>query len=136
MIHSDTLRLDKWLWFARLAKSRSQAAHLCEARRLRVDGRVVEKPSATVRAGAVLSFAHGDGVRVVRVDALGDHRGPYPQARLLYTELALGGGGGAPAAGVLAAAAEATATVPQTTCSASSGSWSKGSSSRSVSRVG
>lgn len=89
MVHDAGLRLDKWLWFARLAKSRSQAAHLCEARRLRIDGRVIDKPSATVRPGAVLAFTQGDAVRVVRVESLGDRRGPYPEARQLYTELAL-----------------------------------------------
>lgn len=93
MIADAALRLDKWLWFARLAKSRTQAANLCEARRLRVDGRVVEKPSTAIRPGAVLAFAVGEDVRVVRVDALGDRRGPYPEARRLYTELS----GGVPA---------------------------------------
>ncbi len=91
MVHDAGLRLDKWLWFARLAKSRSQAASLCEARRLRVDGRVVEKASTCVRPGAVLAWPVGDAVKVVKVEALADRRGPYPEARQLYTELALNG---------------------------------------------
>lgn len=87
MIHDSGLRLDKWLWFARLAKSRTQAACLLETRRVRLDGRVVDKPSAQVRPGQVLAFAQGDHVKVIRVEALGDRRGPYPEARQLYTDL-------------------------------------------------
>lgn len=87
MIPETGLRLDKWLWFARLTKSRTQAANFVETRRLRIDGRVIEKPSAQVRPGQVLAFADGDEVRVLRVEALGERRGPYPEARQLYTEL-------------------------------------------------
>lgn len=90
MIPDSGLRLDKWLWFARLAKSRTQAATLLETRRIRLDGRVVEKPSAQVRPGQVLAFAQGDAVRVLRIDALGERRGPFPEARLLYTDLSPG----------------------------------------------
>lgn len=87
MIQDSGLRLDKWLWFARLAKSRTQAANLLETARIRLDGRVVEKPSVQVRPGQVIAFAQGDAVRVLRVEALGDRRGPYPEARQLYTDL-------------------------------------------------
>ena len=80
-------RLDKWLWFARLTKSRSQAQDLCESRRLRLDGRVVDRASAQVRAGSVLSFPRGDEIIVVRVEGLAERRGPYEEARHLYTDL-------------------------------------------------
>ena len=60
MVHGQGLRLDKWLWFARLTKSRSDAQALCESRHLRLDGRVIDRPSALVRAGSVVSFPqHG-----------------------------------------------------------------------------
>ena len=88
LIHHGGLRLDKWLWFARLAKSRTQAAVFCETRRMRVDGRVIDKPSAQVRPGSILAFADGDAVRIIRVEKLGERRGPYPEARQLYTDLA------------------------------------------------
>ncbi len=87
MVHGTGLRLDKWLWFARLAKSRTAAQDLCESRRLRIDGRVIERASALVRAGAVLSFPKGDEVVVVRVEGLASARGPYEEARHLYTDL-------------------------------------------------
>lgn len=90
MVYGAGLRLDKFLWFARLAPSRSHAQHLCESRRLRVDGRVVDRASALVREGAVLSWPRGDDVIVVRVTGLPDRRGPYVEARDFYTDLSSG----------------------------------------------
>ena len=87
MVYEQGLRLDKWLWFARLSASRSEAQALCESRRLRMDGRVIEKASTLVRPGAVLSFARGERLMAVRVEALAARRGPYQEARLLYTDL-------------------------------------------------
>lgn len=87
MTHEPGMRLDKWLWFARLAGSRGDAQSLCESRRLRLDGRVIERSCQLVRPGAVLSFPHGDQVMAVRVEALADRRGPYQEAAQLYTML-------------------------------------------------
>jgi ribosome-associated heat shock protein Hsp15 len=87
LVYGAGLRLDKYLWFARLAPSRSHAQDLCESRRLRIDGRVVDRASALVRAGAVLSWPRGDEVIVVRVEGLPDRRGPYAEARDFYTDL-------------------------------------------------
>jgi ribosome-associated heat shock protein Hsp15 len=87
LVYGAGLRLDKWLWFARLAKSRSSAQALCESRRLRIDGRVIDRASALVRAGAVLSFPDDDRIVVVRVEELAERRGPYEEARHLYTDL-------------------------------------------------
>jgi ribosome-associated heat shock protein Hsp15 len=81
------LRIDKYLWFARLAPSRARAQDLCESRRLRIDGRVVERASAQVRTGSVLSWARGTEIIVVRVEGLPDRRGPYVEARQFYTDL-------------------------------------------------
>ena len=85
---SGTQRLDKWLWFARFAKSRTLASRLCAERRVRVNREVVAKPSATVRSGDVLTFPQGEHVRVVRVIAPGLRRGPAEEARTLYEDLA------------------------------------------------
>ena len=89
MVYGAALRLDKWLWFSRLTKSRSEARALCESRRLRIDGRVVERASAQVRAGQVLSFPHYEDVVVVRVEGLAERRGPFVEARCMYTDLRL-----------------------------------------------
>ena len=87
MVYGPGLRLDKWLWYARLANSRSQAQELAESRHLRLDGRVIERASALVRPGSVLSFPWGERVRAVRVEALGDRRAPFEEARHLYADL-------------------------------------------------
>ena len=58
-----------------------------EKSRCRIDGRTVEKPHATVAAGMVLTFALGPRVKVVRIVALGERRGPAPEARTLYEEI-------------------------------------------------
>jgi ribosome-associated heat shock protein Hsp15 len=84
---STSLRLDKYLWYARLVKSRSEAARLCESRHLRMDGRVIDKAHAAVRVGAVLSFPWAGVVRVIRVTVLPDRRGPSPEARATYQDL-------------------------------------------------
>ena len=82
------LRLDKWLWFARFFKTRALANRYCLEARLRVNGTPVDKPHYPVRVGDVLTFPLGRRVRVVRVLALGTRRGPAPEARLLYDDLA------------------------------------------------
>ena len=81
------MRLDKWLWQARFFKSRSLATRFIEKSRCRIDGRVVDKPHANVAPGMVLTFALGPRVRVVRIVALGERRGPAPEARALYDEI-------------------------------------------------
>ena len=87
MVHGQGLRLDKWLWFARLTKSRSDAQRLCESRHLRLDGRVIDRPSALVRAGSVVSFPQRDDVVVVRVLGLAERRGPFAEACQMYADL-------------------------------------------------
>lgn len=81
------LRLDKWLWFARFCKTRSLAAKLCGSGAVRCSGHPVNKASATVKPGDVLTFAQGRHVRVIRVVALGSRRGPAPEAQALYEDL-------------------------------------------------
>jgi len=82
-----TIRLDKWLWQARFFKTRSLAAKLVSAGRVRVDGTPVSKPARAVGAGDVLTFPQAQTVRVVRILALGERRGPAPEARALYDDL-------------------------------------------------
>ena len=81
-----SLRLDKWLWFARFAKTRSLAAKLCSGGLVTIGGVVVVKPGQLVRLGDVVTVDQGRIVRRVTVLALGDRRGPPAEARLLYAE--------------------------------------------------
>ena len=81
------MRLDKFLWFARIAKTRSAAQTLAEHGRLRLNGRVIDRSHAAVAVGDVLSFAAHGQVRVLRIEALPLRRGPPAEARALYKEL-------------------------------------------------
>lgn len=81
------IRLDKWLWQARFFKSRSLATRICAGGKVRVDGVAVRKPHFIVRVGTVLTFAQAREIRVVRIEALGERRGPATEARTLYTEI-------------------------------------------------
>jgi ribosome-associated heat shock protein Hsp15 len=87
---AETLRLDKFLWFARVVKTRSLAQSLAEDGRIRIAGRIVDRAHAPVRIGDVLSFAQRGSVRVLRVEALPARRGPPAEARALYTDLSDG----------------------------------------------
>jgi len=81
------MRLDKWLWHARFFKTRSLAARYIEKSRCRIDGRATDKPHTAVTPGIVLTFALGPKVRVVKVVALGERRGPSEEAKTLYDEI-------------------------------------------------
>jgi ribosome-associated heat shock protein Hsp15 len=82
-----SLRLDKFLWFARIVKTRALAQQLAEQGRLRLGGRVIDRAHAPVRVGDVLSFAVHGRVRVIRVETLPARRGPPAEARALYSEV-------------------------------------------------
>ena len=84
----DTIRIDKWLWYARFFKSRTLASRAVAAGRIRVNSERVVKTHGSVRPGDVLTFPHGRDIRVIRVVTLGERRGPAPEARELYEDLA------------------------------------------------
>ena len=89
----ESLRLDKFLWFARIVKTRALAQAMAEDGRLRLNGRLVDKAHVGVRVGDVLSFARHGEVRVLKVEALPLRRGPPAEARMLYSELTSQGPG-------------------------------------------
>ena len=81
------MRLDKFLWFARLVKTRGIAQQVAASGHLRIDGRVVDRAHAAVGIGNVLSFPLHGRVRVIRIEALPMRRGPAPEARSCYADL-------------------------------------------------
>ncbi len=80
-------RLDQWLWRARFFKTRGLAAKLCQAGRIRVNRRPVRNAHHILRVGDILTFPQGSSIRVVRVEALAERRGPAPEAARLYASL-------------------------------------------------
>lgn len=81
------MRLDRFLWFARIVKTRGAAQTMASDGHFRIDGRAVERAAAPVRVGCILTFAHHDRIRVLRVEALPTRRGPAPEAQACYQEL-------------------------------------------------
>jgi ribosome-associated heat shock protein Hsp15 len=81
------MRLDKYLWFIRLVKTRGLAQRIAETGHLRIDGRRVDRSHVAVRIGNVLSFPLDDRVRIIRVEAIPARRGPAPEARACYSDL-------------------------------------------------
>lgn len=88
MSETASLRIDKWLWHARLAKTRSLAARLCAAGMVELAGRVVTKPNQAVRIGVEITVVQGRHRRRVEVLALGTRRGPAVEAQTLYRDTA------------------------------------------------
>jgi ribosome-associated heat shock protein Hsp15 len=80
-------RLDKWLWYARVTKSRTLAQKLIAAGRVRVNREKHDSPSHPIAAGDTLTIALESGVKVLRVLAPGTRRGPPAEARTLYEDL-------------------------------------------------
>ena len=83
------MRIDRFLFFIRLLKSRTLAQGVIDTGHVRIDGRRVDKPSEEVRAGSIVALPLRDQVRVLRVLNLPTRRGPAPEARACYEELAI-----------------------------------------------
>jgi ribosome-associated heat shock protein Hsp15 len=81
----DPVRVDRWLWAARLVKTRALAAEAVKGGRVHVNGRAV-KPSRELRAGDRLEITTGAAPRTVIVRATAERRGPAREAALLYEE--------------------------------------------------
>jgi ribosome-associated heat shock protein Hsp15 len=84
-------RIDKWLWHARVVRTRSAAAMLAVAGYVRVNGVRIDAPARMVRVGDVITVALDRGVRVLKVTGFCKRRGPFASARTLYEELTSGG---------------------------------------------
>jgi ribosome-associated heat shock protein Hsp15 len=86
-MREDRQRLDKWLWFARFAKTRTLAAKLVASGFVRLNGQRTDNPAKAVAVGDVITIALARATLVVRVEGLGERRGPAPEARQLYLDL-------------------------------------------------
>ena len=79
------IRLDKWLWAARVYKTRSLAKQAIEGGKVQYNGDRC-KVSKEVQIGAELSLKVGFDTKVVTIIALSDQRRGAPEAALLYEE--------------------------------------------------
>jgi ribosomal 50S subunit-recycling heat shock protein len=90
-VSDDACRADVWLWRARFFKTRSLAAKFVDEGRVRLtragqEGRL-DKCARPVKVGDSLVFALGGRLTAVRVEAMGERRGPPAEARALYSPL-------------------------------------------------
>jgi len=83
----DRQRIDKWLWHARMVRTRGDAAALAAAGFVRLNGKRMTAASRLVRVGDVVTLALDRSVRVVRVEGFCERRGNAPAARMLYRDL-------------------------------------------------
>ena len=82
---ADSQRLDKWLWSARLYKTRSLAVEAINGGHVHVNGQRI-KPARTIRVGDAIVITKGQYQWRLVVDALAQRRGPASEARQLYIE--------------------------------------------------
>jgi len=85
-VREDRQRLDKWLWYARFARTRSLAVKLVESGHVRVNGQRQTNPAKGIAVGDVLTVAAPHATVAVRVLDLGERRGSAPKAQTLYEE--------------------------------------------------
>jgi ribosome-associated heat shock protein Hsp15 len=83
----DRQRIDKWLWHARMVRTRSDAAALAASGHVRLNGKRLTASSQPVRLGDVITLALDRSVRVVMVEGFCEKRGDSAAARKLYRDL-------------------------------------------------
>jgi len=86
-VEGSRQRLDRWLWHARIVKTRALAAALAASGYVRVNGKRIEAPARAVRAGDVLTIALPSAVKVLRIIDFAERRGGPATARRLYEEI-------------------------------------------------
>jgi ribosome-associated heat shock protein Hsp15 len=89
----DRQRIDKWLWHARVVRTRSAAAGLAASGHVRLNGQRVDAASRTVRVGDVVTVALDRAVRVLKVLSFAERRGSADDARALCETLEPAPGG-------------------------------------------
>ncbi|MGE0282354.1 MAG: RNA-binding S4 domain-containing protein [Rhizobiaceae bacterium] len=87
MVSAGSQRIDKWLFFARVVKSRSLAQKLAMSGRVRINGEKCEQASGAVKPGDVLTITLERRILVYRVLDPGTRRGPAEEARTLYEDM-------------------------------------------------
>jgi ribosome-associated heat shock protein Hsp15 len=81
------LRIDKFLYFVRLAKSRSKAQALVQSGSPRIDGKAVTSFHENLRAGQTLTLALNGQIRAIRIEAIPHRRGPAAEAQGCYSDM-------------------------------------------------
>jgi ribosome-associated heat shock protein Hsp15 len=86
-LQSDRQRIDRWLWNARIVRTRVLAARLAASGHVRLNGQRIDAPGRALRVGDVLTIALPSRVKVLRITAFAERRGGPMQAKQLYDDL-------------------------------------------------
>jgi ribosome-associated heat shock protein Hsp15 len=86
-VEGERQRIDRWLWHARLVRTRAAAAALASSGYVRVNGARIRAAGRMVRTGDVITVALERAVRVLKVRGFADRRGPSGAGEALYEEL-------------------------------------------------
>ena len=80
-------RIDKWLWFARLVKTRTLGTRLVSSGKIRINSDKIDKPAQLVRPNDVVTARIGRNIKVLKVVDTGTRRGPAAEAQELFEDL-------------------------------------------------
>ena len=87
ILEKKTLRLDIYLYYIRLFKSRSIATKFILTNRLRISGQVTQKPHKMISVGDVLTMTINDNIKILKVLDIPSRRGPYPESLNFYEDI-------------------------------------------------
>lgn len=84
---TDRQRLDRWIWHARVVRTRADAVALIRAGHVRLDGARVKTPAQPVRLGHVLTISLDSSTRVLRIVGFAERRGDATSTSVLFEEI-------------------------------------------------
>ena len=87
ILEKKTLRLDIYLYYIRIFKSRSIATKFVLTNRLRISGQVTQKPHKMISIGDVLTITINDNIKILKVLDIPSRRGPYPESLNFYEDI-------------------------------------------------
>jgi ribosome-associated heat shock protein Hsp15 len=87
LVEPGRQRIDRWLWHARVVRTRDAAAELAGAGYVRINGTRIDGPGRMVRTGDVITVALDRGVRVLKVTGFAERRGAGGTGTSLYEDL-------------------------------------------------
>ena len=87
ILEKKTLRLDTYLYYIRIFKSRSIATKFVLTNRLRISGQVTQKPHRMISIGDVLTMTINDNIKILKVLDIPNRRGPYSESLNFYEDI-------------------------------------------------
>jgi len=87
ILEKKTIRLDIYLYYIRIFKSRSIATKFVSTNRLRISGQVTQKPHKMISIGDVLTITINDNIKILKVLDIPKRRGPYSESLNFYEDI-------------------------------------------------